>query len=357
MKHSIFLIRVMLIMSFLISCKQEKQVVPIVEDGSNGKEVQNELEPIPAETPKRLMDQGTYSIVNGGIRYKPSPEEMEERKKMIEDAKRPQEEEYGVSEDYIDRRNPSNEKKDFSSFETHPLGVFLGKWYLLEYYGNRHPRGSYIEFILDEGMYKYILHSSRFKEPGRLYYLNSDEIILWPDRETTIPYSYTVVDSLDNIRVYHRFLLDNEGPYGYFQLETEEDLQSSRVVEDVNGNWVGNFELIDGTPIQKLEYSWGRGFSLADTTLEIDLGSGTVLVPGKGKYKIMSAHRDVQGTIFLDIFPEADETSTDITSIRITFLDRNKACIVHDRWEEWDDKRYSPEEEWPWFRLSGPGGD
>jgi len=351
MKHNIFLFGTIIITLLTVSCEKSKpDAAQIIED--HQKETVREEAPgtgqeITTERPAKPTEQGRYSIINGSIYYEPSEEKNDTI--LLPDF---------VPEDPDYMFGLNNAVKDFSSFNVHPLEKLAGKWRYLDYYGNKHESGSYIEIYKDGRDYKYNYHYYGSAEKGTLLYMPNGSIVLGAEKISNFSPPKKIIGSPVMRNNSPAILLDNEGPIGYFRLETEADNDFSALpVEYVNGSWTGRYELIDGTPIEKKQFSWGRGFSLLDTSLEFDLGRKTLFMPGPGVCRIESAFKDEEGSICLKVIPIDDKTLEGAINLKISFLDYNKAYISHDKRELTGDNRYSPEEKLPWFRLSGPEGD
>jgi len=349
----------------MVSCQKTEQGAPIgektiYEEVLPDNTSQTELNIVEEKPFKRPFEQGSYSIINGSIYYIPS----EEEKKRFEEARNAARENKVLEQAeearqvFYDFRDPKNIQKDFSAYDIHPLEKLVGKWWYLDYYLNKHDRGSYIEIYKSNTEYKYTYDHGGSIETGLVHLMTNKEKVFWRYKNSEYTVSCSIVGDLTKIHNSYAFFLDDEGPIGHFLLETEPDPDGyAKTVDNVNGSWIGQYELIDGTPIEKKQYSWGRGFSMPGTSTEFDLGHKIIIMPGFGVYGIESVFKDEEGSICLQTISYNNETDEDPINIKITFLDYNKAYITHDKWELLDDKRYSPEEKWPWNRLSGPEGE
>jgi len=125
-------------------------------------------------------------------------------------------------------------------------------------------------------------------------------------------------------------------------------------IEDVNGTWVYSEEQINDPGVHQEWYSWGKGWRLVDYSLEFDLGKNIVLIPGDGQHIIDTVFRDEEGSICLKVFSVEKSRKEIPVCFKVRFIDSGRVYIECDRWEEWQDKTFSPEEKWVWYRLSGP---
>ena len=371
MKRYIDFIFITFILLFL-SCQKNDQNLMLAGDAifeeeavfkeeEEETEVDSSVEITEDEPDEEPLEEGTYEIKNGSIYYVPTPEEVERMKKQREAFDAEMKEKAANKnpspfyEEPEDRWGLKDIVRDFSAFDIHPLEKFLGKWIYLDYYGNKHKRGSYIEIYKENLEYKYNYNRGYANEEGWLHYKIGNDVSLWCYRDSEYTFSAGIVGDLITMNNSKAFFLAYEWPIGYFQLESDSDNDFSAWPTDyINGSWIGEYELIDGTPIEKKRYSWGSGFSLLNTSTEVDLGRKKVMIPGHGDYEVISVFRDEEGSVCLAAVPMEEETQEGQINFKITFLDHAKAYITHDKWELWDDKRYSPEENWPWYRLSGP---
>ena len=357
MKHIVFLISVIITTLLAISCEKNKQ-----KEAQTAEKPRNEIQQ--EETLQiEPIEQSSYSIKNGSIHYEPSEEEWfrKQREAATVDGKTENDVKPPLAftqNDPDDIFGLKNAVKDFSSYDIHPLEKFAGKWRYLDYYGNKHESESYVEIYKAGSDYKYYYNYHGSIEKGNLLYMPNARIIFASEKISAFSPPKVIIGDLVLSNNSPSFLLASEWPIGYFRLETDADKDfSARPVEYVNGSWIGQYELIDGTPIEKKQFSWGLGFSLPDSSLELDLGRKTLLMPGPGECRIETVFRDEKGSICIEAIPINTEIPGGPINISITFLDYHKAYISHDKWELFKDKRYSPEEKWPWFRLSGPEGD
>ena len=124
-------------------------------------------------------------------------------------------------------------------------------------------------------------------------------------------------------------------------------------IEDVNGSFVDSEGMLKADTVTR-QFSWGKGLRIPNGTLEIDLEDETLYIPWLGKSFISEVYKDEQDSINLKVFDIVDITRNDPLSIKVTFIDRNKAYIVCNKWERWSAGCFSPEAQWVWHRLSGP---
>ena len=128
-------------------------------------------------------------------------------------------------------------------------------------------------------------------------------------------------------------------------------------IEDVNGTWVYCEEFLKSNRIYKTMYSWGMGRRIVETSIEFDLGQKTVMIPGDGMHTIDTVFQEEEGTICLKLFSVEEFRNEIPLYIKVRFIDTERAYIECDHWEIWQDRTYSPEEKWVWYRLSGPAGN
>ena len=131
-------------------------------------------------------------------------------------------------------------------------------------------------------------------------------------------------------------------------------IASAWEIEDINGTYVYWEEHLESPSAHEWDFSWGRGLTITETSIEIDFGEKIVMIPGMGLYTIGTAFRDPEGSICLELFYISDKDRASPMNMKITFIDSRRVFIVHDRWERWGDRSYSPEAKWIWYRLSGP---
>ena len=132
------------------------------------------------------------------------------------------------------------------------------------------------------------------------------------------------------------------------------NMASGWEIEDINGTFLWREEHLKSPLIREMEFSWGKGLTLTETSIEFDLGNKEVLMPGMGAYFIESAHKNEEGSICLVLIYVSDREKEFPYNMKVTFIDSQRAYIVHDRWERTRDRSYSPEAKWVWHRLSGP---
>ena len=124
-------------------------------------------------------------------------------------------------------------------------------------------------------------------------------------------------------------------------------------IEDLNGTYVDEEGFLKGNYITGF-YSWGRGLTIPNTTLEIDLGEGKMKIPWLGLIIINDVKKDEHDVFHLEVFDIVDIDRIDPLQITITFIDSKRAYIVCDKWQRWRATSFSPEAQWVWYRLSWP---
>jgi hypothetical protein len=125
-------------------------------------------------------------------------------------------------------------------------------------------------------------------------------------------------------------------------------------IEDVNGTYLDEEEYLESPLIREKNYSWGKGANIPETSIEFDLGTKEVRIPGYGLYHIDSVYKDAEGSICLVLIYIADKEKEDPFNMKVSFIDYERAYIVYDKWERYSARSYSPKEKWVWYRLSGP---
>ena len=131
-------------------------------------------------------------------------------------------------------------------------------------------------------------------------------------------------------------------------------IASAWEIEDINGTYLYDEEHLDSPLIRERDYTWGKGRRLTETSIEFDLGKMTVLMPGLGLYNIEKVFKDNDGSVCLVLYYISDTDKNSPMNMKIVFIDSGRVLIVHDEWENYWDRRYSPEAKWVWYRLSGP---
>ena len=248
-----------------------------------------------------------------------------------------------------------NEIKDFSAYETPPLDQFLGKWNLLDQTGNIHDSKFSIEIFYDGSQYRYFRQYYGSLTEGRIVFTDREIPVLWPDNISNSRPLYRILSKpVRTVDGGWAIFLDNEGPVGYF-LREDDIVSSVWEIEKINGSWISDYSLIDGT-LFAVNESLSQKETFEDISVVFDLEQKTVRFPDYGLFMINVVLKDEEGSICLKLFSADDKAEEEPLNIKIIPLDFAKAYLVHDRWEKWQDRTYSPEEKWVWYRLSGPGG-
>ena len=125
-------------------------------------------------------------------------------------------------------------------------------------------------------------------------------------------------------------------------------------IDDLNGTYVEQEEFLKSPHVHREFYSWGRGRTMPNASIDFDLDEGSVKIPRMGLCIIDSIWIDDEGSICVNTFYREDKDLEDPVNLKVTFIDSNKLYIVCNKWESWHNKFYSPEEKWVWYRLSGP---
>jgi hypothetical protein len=77
-------------------------------------------------------------------------------------------------------------------------------------------------------------------------------------------------------------------------------------IEDVNGTYLDEKEYLESPRIRGQNYSWGKGANIPETSIEFDLGTREVRIPGYGLYYVESVYKDPEGSICLVLIYVAD---------------------------------------------------
>ena len=127
-------------------------------------------------------------------------------------------------------------------------------------------------------------------------------------------------------------------------------------ITDVNGTWADNPEALSASDLPERNYSWGKGKTIPNSSISLDLGRGEVLLSGMGLFFIDSVLKDDEGSIRLKLFYVGDDDHEHPLTMKISFMDYGKAYIVCYPQKGWWSKPLSSEEKWMWYRLSAPAG-
>ena len=125
-------------------------------------------------------------------------------------------------------------------------------------------------------------------------------------------------------------------------------------IEDINGTYVYDKELLKSPDVRNWQYTWGRGLRITETSLEFDLKKKEIMMPGLGLYLIDTVAKDDRGSVRLRVFSVGDKDHENPIDMKVTFIDSSRVYIECSEWEWWHDQRYSPDAKWVWYRLSGP---
>jgi len=127
-------------------------------------------------------------------------------------------------------------------------------------------------------------------------------------------------------------------------------------IEDVNGTWAYDDEALADFSLPVRNYSWGKGRTIPNSSIDLDLERKEVRLSGMGLYIIEKVFEGEEGSICLELFSVGDESRSSPLQMKISFIDFKSAYIVCYPQTGWSDRSLSPEEKWIWYRLSGPGG-
>ena len=320
----------------LLSCTQkEHEIVKIelnsLEAVSSDKETQLEIEPEEEISKVKISDESSW----------PDAE---------------QETDYGNKatptwEGILDDRYLNilrQEVIDFSSYETNPLDKFLGKWILMDQIGNYHSSESSIEFFLEGSQYRYKEKYYSSLKKGRLFFTNTYGPILWPDNITNSTTLKDIREPVETTNCELAIFITEESSAGYYVFEDKNsNYRSTWGIENLSGTWISNSSLVSGTLF------WGEGYlswDLTDINVKIDLEQKILQMPGNRLFLIEETYKDEENFIYLKVYSEETDRENSFY-ITIKPLDISKAYITHEQWEEWNDKRFSPEEKYAWYLL------
>jgi len=124
-------------------------------------------------------------------------------------------------------------------------------------------------------------------------------------------------------------------------------------VEDLNGTWVSNEEALNSSRFVYDNYSWGKGRTIPNFSIDYDIGKKRIFFAGNGSYLIDSMNKDDNGTINLTII--SIENRERIREMKVTFIDYQRAYITCN--VPWTERTLSEENPWIWYRFSGPERD
>ena len=245
-----------------------------------------------------------------------------------------------------------NEVKDFSSYETHPLDKYVGKWNLMDKFGNALQSRHSIEIFCEDFHHKYYDKFYGTSTRGRVIFTDAGSVLLWPDNMSNYKTLYRLWKPEKTTDGEWAFFISGEGPVGYFvRIDDEDTFLSAWKIENLNGVWISEHASTDGTLwINKERLSLLEELRSTATGLEFDLEQKTVLIPGQGQFMVESVSKE-EGDICLVIYSLEDEAQDEPILIKVIPLDFSKAYVIYDQWEKWEDKRFSPEEQWAWRRL------
>jgi len=119
-------------------------------------------------------------------------------------------------------------------------------------------------------------------------------------------------------------------------------------LEDLNGTWVRSKEFFKSSRIREWQYSWGVGYSIVETTLEIELEKKEVLLPGTGLFYIQQIFKKSDSSILMNIKGPGEQGRWEMQLI-FHFLDRDRFWIETADWQGEPVGRKRPR-----YRLSGP---
>jgi hypothetical protein len=99
-----------------------------------------------------------------------------------------------------------------------------------------------------------------------------------------------------------------------------------------------------------MNYIWGKGKSITETTMEFEIEKMYILIPGQGSHTISAIEPAGPDTIFVKLFYIGDEKKEHPIRMKFHFLDINTFWIECPEWNE----MFIVGNDKPWYRLSGP---
>lgn len=129
---------------------------------------------------------------------------------------------------------------------------------------------------------------------------------------------------------------------------------SALEIDDVNGSWVDDDEVLMNSRFLERRYSWGIGKTIPNYSIDIDLGKKEVRLSGMGLHIIDTVFKDEDSSIYLELFYVGDAERLSPLHMKINFIDSGRAYIVCYPQKGWWSRPLSPDEKWVWYRLSGP---
>ena len=323
MKNRFFLVIKLIILSLMLSCHQNEQDIKQNDAATQKNITQKIASPMPPSKKDVFEPMGMFQ------QKKSEPL----REELLEILK--------------------NEIKDFSSYETHPLDTYLGKWNLMDKFGNAMETIFSIEIFCDDFQFRYLRNYYNTVTKGRVIFTNEAVVILWPDNIRNSSTLYHLWKPQKTIDDEWTFFVSEEWPVGYFlRMDDEANFLSAWKIDNVNGVWISDQESADGALwINDERASMIEELKSAAACLEFDLDQKTVFIPGQGQLMVETVFKNDEDHICLTAFSPEAEAQEEPVLVKIIPLDFSKAYIIHDQWEKRGDKRFSPDEKWAWYRL------
>ena len=229
-----------------------------------------------------------------------------------------------------------SEIKDLSSYETHPFEKYLGKWILMDNNGNINSNQENIEIFYENFQYRFnwnYYHSYK----GRLFLTDGGIAQMLPDEMDNVRLPlYKIIELVTSHYGEPMIYMFTEGLDEYV-LVSEKDINHSVRhewgIENLTGTWVSGNRQIPAA------------------TVDFDILQETVKFRWHGLFIIKEISKNIEGHIIINMFSADDLNKEDPVNFQIVPLDAKKAFIFHDKWEVWEDNRYSMEEECDWYKL------
>jgi hypothetical protein len=137
-------------------------------------------------------------------------------------------------------------------------------------------------------------------------------------------------------------------------------------ISDLNGTWIDHYryEHFHGTqegeiPYSEMEFSWGIGLTLPNTTFAIDmnLDPPELLAAVNGLFRVTQAKKESRDTITMFVYQGSSDRLRWETTIEFQFADKDTLWIDSDITDEWVDTNVTKDPNSTktlWHRLSGP---
>ena len=132
-------------------------------------------------------------------------------------------------------------------------------------------------------------------------------------------------------------------------------------ISDLDGTWILSPKLSKGTYVVEMEFSWGIGKSIGESSLEVDLKRKFFFIPGGGAWIVEKVSKintsDVQIVVFNNDIPyvEFPANKKPRITLRFSFVNHDKFKITSQVYNiDLGDSDPYLDNNSIWYRLSGP---